>query len=322
MRLDLIERIRATFLQAGFQMSEPTVARPVSFDLVARRGQDLVLVKAFTNADSLGEPLASELRTLASILHASPILVGERSSAGPLEDGVLYFRHKVPLVTPGTLEAHLVQGEPPLVYAAPGGYYVNVDGAALRALRESRQLSLGQMAEAAGVSRRAIGMYEEGMGALVEVVERLEAYLQEPLVRPVELFQQPAPAALPPFDPGAMREALEREVLRQLDTMGYRVVRTERSLFDAVGHDQAKDDDTILAGVGELDPSLAERARALQSIGHIVERKVVFIVRDRKSREHLEGTAVVGREELAGLDAPADMMDLIRKRAPPTDEGR
>ena len=174
MRTDLIERTRATLQGAGFQLSEPTAARPVSFDLVARKGLQLLLVKVFTNADGLGEPLAQELRTLAGLLEASPLLVGERSSAGPLEDGVLYFRHRVPLVSPGTLEGFLLRDEPPLVYAAPGGYYVNVDGAVLRGLRETRQLSLGQVAEAAGVSRRAVAMYEEGMGALVDVVERLE----------------------------------------------------------------------------------------------------------------------------------------------------
>jgi putative transcriptional regulator len=316
MRTELIERTRALLLQAGFHLSEPTVARPVSFDLVARKGDVLLLLKVFTNADSLAEPLAAELRTLAGLLHAAPLLVGERSSAGPLEDGVLYFRHKVPLTTPGTLEEYLLRGEPPLVYAAPGGYYVNVDGAHLRSLREARQLSLGQVAEAAGVSRRAVAMYEEGMGALVEVVERLEALFQEALVEPVPLFQSPAaPQTLPAFDPALLREALLMQVFQRLDAMGYKVVPTERSLFNAVGADQRREENLILTGVGDLDQELIARAKALQSIGAVVGREVVVIVRDRKRREHLEGTALIAQDELARMDEPGDVVDLIRRRA-------
>lgn len=314
MRAGLIERTRATLSQAGFQLSEPTVARPVSFDLVARREGTLLLVKAFTNADSLGEPLAQELRTLAGLLRAAPLLVGERSSAGPLEDGVLYFRHKVALVTPGTLEQHLLEGQPPLVYAAPGGYYVNIDGAVLRVLREQRQMSLGQVAEVAGVSRRAVAMYEEGMGALVDVVERLERFFQEPLVRPVDLFRAPQAAEPPPYDPAQAREVLEREVLGMLHRLGFRVVRTERSVFDAVGADERRAENLILTGVGEIDPGMAERAKVLQSIGHVVEREVVVFVRDRKSREQVEGTAVIAQDELARMDEPNDVVELIRRR--------
>lgn len=322
MRLDTIERTRAALAQAGFQLSQPTPVRPVSFDLVARRGGTLLLVKVFANADSLNEPLASELRTLAALLQAAPLLVGERSSAGDLEDGVLYYRHRVPLVTPGTLESFLLQREPPLVYAAPGGYYVTVDGAALRALRQARHLSLGQLAEAAGVSRRAIAMYEEGMGALVDVVERLEAFLQEALVRPVEVFQ-PAPRVEPPaFEPARLREALEREVLVYLAGLGYRVVTTERSLFNAVSQEARHAENLILTGVGELEPDLALRARALQSIGAVVEQDVAIFVRDRREREQVEGTAVIGRDELERMGQPGEVLDLIRRRGQPAQPSR
>lgn len=317
MRAELVEQTRTTLTRAGFELSVPTVLRPVSFDVVARKGDVLLLVKVFTNADSLSEPLAAELRTLAQLLRASPLLIGERSSAGALEDGVLYLRHRVPLVTPATLEGELLRDEPALVYAAPGGYYVNVDGPMLRGLREHRQLSLGQIAEVAGVSRRAIAMYEEGMGALVEVVERLEGFFEEPLVRPVEMFQAP-PQDIPDFDPATPREALERDVLALLSGLGYHVVPTGRSLFDAVGHDpsaRGREASLLLAGVGDLDAAMADKARALQSIGSIAGTHFALIVRDRKSREHLEGAPLIGRDELSRMGQTEDIVALMRKRA-------
>jgi putative transcriptional regulator len=314
MRDGLIERTRSSLAQAGYALSEATALRAASFDLVARRDEQALLVKVFSNVDSLGEAVAKELRVLCGLLRAAPLLVGERASAGPLEDSVVYVRHGVPLVTPATLELFLLEGVPPLVYAAPGGFYVNLDGPRLRDLRAERSLSLGQLAEAAGVSRRAIAMYEEGMGALVEVAERLEQFLEEALVQPVELFQPAKQSEPPDFDPHARREALERAVLGQLHALGYRVVPTGRSPFNAVTQEQ-RSEELILTGVGTLDAELAERARALRSIGDVVEREVVVFVRDRKEREHVGGAALIAQPELERMDGAADVLDLIRRRS-------
>ncbi|MCA1812683.1 MAG: transcriptional regulator [Halobacteriales archaeon] len=314
MRTELIDRTRTALGQAGYALSEPSALRSASFDLVARRSDQVLLVKVFSNVDSLGEAVARELRVLCGLLRAAPLLVGERASAGPLEDSVVYVRHGVPLVTPGTLEQFVLEGVPPLVYAAPGGFYVNLDGPRLRDLRAERNLSLGQLAEAAGVSRRAIAMYEEGMGALVDVAERLEQFLEEALVQPVALFQPPRESEPPQYDPAAPREALERAVLQHLQALGYRVVPTGRSPFNAVSQEQRRDE-LILTGVGEMDADLGERAKALRSIGSIVEREVVVFVRDRKQREHVEGAALITQGELERMDETADVLDLIRRRA-------
>jgi predicted transcriptional regulator len=158
-------------------------------------------------------------------------------------------------------------------------------------------------------------MYEEGMGALVEVAERLEQFLEEALVQPVELFQPPPRAAdAPAFDPSEAREALERAVLQHLHALGYRVVPTGRSPFNAVTH-EAERDALILTGVGELDAELAERARALRSIGTVVGRDVVVFVRDRQEREHVAGAALIAQPELERMDSTMDVLDLIRRRA-------
>jgi len=320
MRTDLVGRTRSVLEQAGFALSDPHALRPATFDLVARRENTLLLVKVFTNADSLGEDLADELRMLAGLLDAAPLLLGERSSAGPLEDGVLYVRHRVPVVTLGTLEGALVRDEPPLVYAAPGGYYVNLDGMALRALREARRVSLGQLAEVAGVSRRAIAMYEEGMSALVEVAERLEEFFQEPVARPVDVFQRSEPRETPELDPSKLREALLREVLGRLCEIGYKVAVTQRAPFQAVSQDAAHKT-LFLTGVADLEQGMAERARMMQSIASVVEREVAIFVRDRRSREDLQGLALIDQRELARMDESEQVLALIRERTRPARPG-
>ena len=87
-----------------------------------------------------------------------------------------------------TLHDYLVEGVPSLIYAAPGGLYVNIDGDTLKTLRTQRNVSLGTLANVAGVSRKAIRMYEAGMGAKVEIAVKLEKFFDEPLVRPADMF--------------------------------------------------------------------------------------------------------------------------------------
>src|SRR5207247_5799947 len=125
-----------------------------------------------------------------------PLVVGERSGTGSLEDGVIYTRFGVSILSRRTLGEFLEEGVPPFLYSAPGGLYVRLDADALRRLREERQVSLGTLADIAGVTRRTIQMYLEAVSATMEVAMRREAYLKASLAMPAEPFARlPYPAA-------------------------------------------------------------------------------------------------------------------------------
>src|SRR5207245_11118615 len=111
---------------------------------------------------------------------------GERSGTGSLEDGVIYTRFGVSILSRRTLGEFLEEGVPPFLYSAPGGLYVRLDADALRRLREERQVSLGTLAAIAGVPRRTSQLYLEGMSATMEDAMRLEEVVNETLVMPVD----------------------------------------------------------------------------------------------------------------------------------------
>ena len=185
-RGDLIDDVRSLLARAGFAVSERCDLRPVSFDLVARRDRDLLILKVLTNVDALTEAIAAEIKLLCRFLEGRPLLVGLRAGAGNLEDGVIYNRHDIPIVTPTTMAEYVLDGTPPMVFAAPGGFYVHLDHDALRQARTDLGVSLGTVAQIAGVSRRAIQMYEQGMSASIDAAMRLEEFLQRELIRPTD----------------------------------------------------------------------------------------------------------------------------------------
>lgn len=313
-RSDLIEHIRRLLSHAGFAVSDRYTVRPISFDMVARRDDTLLVLKVLGNADALGERVAHELRVLARFLKASPLLVAERSGTGPLEDGVVYQHRGVPVITLGTLREHLVENAAPMAYASPGGLYVNLRREMLRMIRVQRSLSLGLLAQVAGVSRRAIQMYEEGMHATIDSALRLEEFLHESLVEPINPFRPfPERVAAAHEDEPSLEGMAEFEstVLTMLRDLGFRVVPTQQSPFAAVTQNPTE---TILTGVERKDPSDENRARILASVKSVAETDAMYVTSRDTDRVQVQGTPLVRRKELDKMRDPDELVTLLRER--------
>ncbi|PKK85530.1 MAG: transcriptional regulator [Thermoplasmata archaeon HGW-Thermoplasmata-1] len=328
-RIELINAVSRTLARAGFYVSDVCDLRPVSFDIVARRDNQLFIIKVLTNIDAFSESVAHELKMLSKVLKGAPLLIGSHSGSGPLEDEVVYLRYDVPLMTYGTFHDYVVDGVAPLVYAASGGYYVKLNGAEMRRIRDEMGLSLGEVAEAIGVSRRAIGMYEEGMNAKIDVAARLEEFLLERLEPQAS---RPARATafsslVRGFDPfSAMREIwkevnttmqelldMQDDMFRKLSGMGYELVPTRRSPFSMVMEEKERDDNVLLSGVGGEDRNLAKRARIVANLSSVTEKPAVFFV-EKIEKDNIGGTPIIRKRELVRINGPEELMELILER--------
>jgi putative transcriptional regulator len=309
-RDQLIDSVREVLAKTGFYLSEPHGERGLCFDFVARRDNLLLIVKVLQNVDALNKATADELKNISRSLRASPVVIGERTGTGTLEMGVIYSRFDVPILSRRTFLDFFEEGVPPFIYSAPGGLYVKLDTEALRALREHGQLSLGTLAEIAGVSRRTIQMYLEGMSASIDVAARLEAFLKEPLVLPMDPFEFIA-AAEGATPPSAQLEAFERELFQRLERLGYSVLPTVRSPFDGLArHEQT----TYLTGVESADTKLDKKATIVSNIGRVVEKDAVMFVEHRTVRLSIQGLPVIAREELRRVKNRDAVEDLIAER--------
>jgi putative transcriptional regulator len=309
-REDLLVKIRKALAKAGFFVSDPHNIRSISFDIIARRDKELLIIKALTNIDSISVDDADQLRTLATALGGSPMIIGLHSSSGKLEQGILYSRFGIPIISEDTFHEHLLEGVPPFVYAAPGGLYVRLDGELIRKIREERNISLGTLAEMAGVSRKAIQMYESGMGAMIEIAAKIEEFLNEPIVMPLNPFYYTPEVAktLQTFDKFS---GFNRDIFEMLREIGYSVVPTIRCPFDAL----AKEEDLLLlAGIGE-NPQMTERkARVVGNISRVTEKKSVIFVSQKVTTKDIGGTPLITRDELRRADDADDVLELILQR--------
>ncbi len=325
-REQAIERVRRLLASVGFYVSDAHSIRPTSFDLVARRDSLLLVLKVLKNIDALDPEEAARLRELGGLFPAVALVVGQTSGTTPLEAGVVYNRYGVPILAEESLADYVGKGVPPFLFSSPGGVFARIDGPRLREIREARSLSLGALASVAGVSRRTIQLYEDGAGAEVHVVERLEEYVGEPIALPIDLLRLPPSGRTPrresdeeepsprPHELSPTGDAMRDDVFRQLDTMGWEVVVTLRCPFDAFTHGPTSSaEEVLLTSVGSLRTA-HHRAEVLQELARVLEGHALFVVREPPAHRSVDGLAIVTVRELQRHRDRDELVELLTER--------
>jgi putative transcriptional regulator len=299
---------------AGFTVSDRCAIRPKSFDIAARRGDDVLLLKLLANIDAFDGYTGAEMRRLGEYLDATPLVIGLRTRNEELKPGVIYFRHGVPVFSPDTAMDLFIEEVPPLIYAAPGGLYVNIDGELLSEVRSEEEMSLGKLANELGVSRRTVSKYEDGMSASVEVAAELEEIFNQPLANPVEVLDGAEEVRDDVEDPGeAEADPDDAHLITVLTRVGFDVHPTMRAPFKAVSEDESRQR-KMLTGHSDFNRTAEKRARIMSSVGEVTRTRSVYVV-DRARQESVEGTALIEREEIERIDDPEELEDIIRERA-------
>ncbi|MGI5965144.1 MAG: transcriptional regulator [Candidatus Methanomethylophilaceae archaeon] len=310
-REDLIATTRDLLARAGYVVSSPLNLRSICFDIVARKDDNLLIIKVLSNIDAFSKENAEEMKILSDALSASALLIGERSSSGALEEGIIYSRFDVPIISNETLMSYILEEEAPAIYAAPGGLYVKLDGELLREIRERSGISLGVLAETAGVSRRTIQMYESGMGAMIDAALRIEEFFDMPIIMPLNPFGYRTGSSVGKHElSGDVRTG--SEVMNKLMEIGFSITPLAKSPFDALSR---VDDVLILTGAGSNDEKLMQRALIASEISDLVGRLSVVIVDSEPARENINKTAVVSNKELKKMDESGTLTDLVLSRS-------
>jgi putative transcriptional regulator len=315
-RTELFEFIRDTLSNAGYYVSDAYFIRSIGFDLIARRDNSLLIIKVLTNINAFPEQIAEELKKLAFLLGGHPLLIGLRTGAGILETGVVYDRFGIQAINPATLHGHLLEGIPLKVYAAPGGFYTNINTSKLVALRKQQNLSRGNFARSIHVSRRMVRMYEEGMNARVDVAFRIEKSLGDSLIQPIDITHNKQEV---PTDNKHSKEQLQTEYLQPLQheifsllhELGYTIITLGKCPFEAVSKEREK---ILLTCVQHYDSKIKQKAKVVSNISKITEKQAVFFTDKKGIKNNIEGTPLIIREELRKLKDPEEIIELIIER--------
>ena len=304
---DSANEIAHTLRMAGLEIVECADFN-FCLDAAARGEGKHIIVKAASNVDKIDEEIASELRTVGSALAASSLIVGSRTQHGTLEENVVYERHGIPALTMETFRRVLNENEQPYIHARRGGFFVTLDGGRLREARERLGLSLGQLAERVGVTRRAIYEYERmGMTAALPTVERLERVLSTDVALPQDILNWKGDEPERPPNPATGEK---KNLVDSLSNAGFEAYPLDKAPFDII----AKEGDSKIGLLQERtltqNHSLG-RVRVAKTIAEFLDT-IFMVITKREVADEIEGVPVIGEKALKRARDPEAVMDLAK----------
>lgn len=306
MHAALLESVVRILSKANFNVADLAETKPRCFDIVARRDDLILILKVLYNVDSLKPEAADEMKKLSKVLEASPMVVGERFKFDFLERGVVYTRYGLPVINLATFYDFIVEGIPPYIYSAPGGYYVKLDSEKIREAREKLGISIGEMAKMLGVTRRTIKKYEEGTDTSLPIAAKIEEILGTFAIKQIDLLNFVDEDV---SEDEAYFEGKEGEILEQLRVIGLSVYPVKQAPFDAVSSVEKRQ---ILTGVKQVR-EIEKRARILGKISKALETKAAYIT-DRDCKSKVNSVVFVLKEELYSVSSPKDFISLLREK--------
>lgn len=306
-RSQLLQNIENLLKSQGYKTSD--IYDQGSFDIVARKNLLILLLKTFQNIDSINESNAHEMKQLANIFLASPIIIGEKSRNGFLEEGVIYERYDIPTIGFETLKNMIVYNEYPEILADRGGYFVKIDGNVIKQYREEYSLSLKDLADLAHVSRATMYKYEnEIVRANTETAMILEEILNTKVTLDIDLLKQPKKDDI---------EFSNGDDTLDLSKLGYGVVSTNKSPFDAVAKMKSSNNQSpLMANVekNRTEKTLKRMAVPLKDLSMVTTSEPVFIINNEKIKESIGTIPVIKSWELKEFENSKELLKLIKER--------
>lgn len=307
-RSKMLQEIENLLKSEGYKTSD--IYEQGSFDIVARKNLSILLLKTFLNIDSINEINAYEMKQLANIFLASPIIIGEKSRNGILEEGIIYERYDIQTISFETLKNMIIYNEYPEILADRGGYFVKIDGSVIKQYRDEYSLSLKDLADLAHVSRATMYKYEnEIVRANTETAMILEEILNTKVTLDIDLLKQPTEDTIEYSQNG--------EGTNDLSKLGYGVISTNKSPFDAVAKmKSSKEQSPLIANIekNRSEKTLKRMAIPLKDLSVITTSEPVFIINNDKIRESLNSIPVIKSWELKEFEHSKELLKMIKER--------
>lgn len=304
MRETILLNTSSMLKEHGFAI-ESFVHSNTCFDLVAKRPDMTLVLKAFNNIDALREQHAAELRKIAALFNATVLVIGEKSKAFTLKKGVLYERLGLTALSLGSLKELLDEHFPSVRYFK-GKNIVELDHEKLKERRKQLGLTLQQVADNIQSTVESIHRYEKGATASLNTAEKLEDVLSTNLVKKINLFEEQKKKE---NDERFFEENFEDDALEKVHDLGVKVAVFKHSPFKAF----ARPKDSLIIGKAKVKQDLERKAVELTKTKHAFQGTPLIISRELKYK-HVSEIPIVAEEELDTLSKFKDLMKIVKER--------
>ncbi|MBM3308753.1 MAG: helix-turn-helix domain-containing protein [Candidatus Altiarchaeales archaeon] len=303
MKPQLLSKVVELLDGSGFSVSECMGSRSC-FDLVARRGREIFLIKILSNIEGLNGNTVHELRKVASLVGGVPLVVGERLKSSRLLDGVLYERYGVQVFNVSTLR-DVVCNVMPAVRSIRGNYCSRINSDLLRRLRERLDLTQEELARELGVSKQSVYRYESTGRVLSRIMEKMMNLFEE---NERLLLHESVLHSVPLEDRSYRMHVTDmtKGVADKLSGMGFSTSITNAP-FDVV----ARKDDTVYALVSDDYRRLEQKIALVDELMDLINGYGMCVTNRSIGSK---GVAVLSPEELDEFSSARELFRRISGR--------
>ena len=270
------------------------------FDIAAKR-ESLYLLKVLMNIDGLTQGQASSLRTISYFISANPFVISTRNNRESLSDDTVYERFDIPVLTPKSFDEMLV-GELVAEHSAKGRHTLEINTFTLRERRQEMKYTLEQLADQAGISKKALYEIEnKRVNPTKGTVRKLEALLSITLTMPYE------PTAVQPsyLQP---KDDFQKNVSQELSRIGIDNSSVYSAPFEIVG----KEKFSLITTLSENTAKIRRESAKVKGLSDTLNSKALFIAR-RTREKTIDGVPVVLESDLPEIDSTKHLSEILEE---------
>ena len=256
MKQTLLDRINIFLLKKGFTIKNLT---RTCFDILARRNEQILLIKVLEDANSISKQFTEEMISIASYINASPLVIAEKAGT-KLEDSIVYSRFDIYTLNFNTFLS-CISNKFPFIKRSQAGLTASIVGKKLKEKREELGYSLNALSKKIGVTSRMITKYEnENSEVTVSRAMKLYDLFGHQIFNEVNVFVQ-----------HDLQSKFETEVSRKYIELGFDATETKKTPFDIIAK---KDNELILTEVSDnVNPQMQSLSKLLDADNLIIFRK-------------------------------------------------
>jgi putative transcriptional regulator len=282
-----------------------------SLDILVK---DLSLVKVAEDTKDLNHKGFRDLLAISASTKASPLMISEKIEDEHIESGIIFEKNGVRVVNLETFMAYL-NGEKISIYEWRGSFYIKIDHKKLREMREKARMSLGDLAERLGVSRKSVYEYERDlMDPDIDHGERLIDLFGEEIVGSIDLLSKTE------YEIDRMKlikrlakiSSAEDKIVNKINREGLSAVRLYRTAPDIVG---VFEEESFMIVIDDHRKAVEER---IQKINEAMKFSKSFRIRSfiagKDLNEEIIRDIKESRAEIISLDRlERELKEFIRR---------
>lgn len=256
----LFDELGMFLLKKGYLIKSLTSG---CFDILARKGEQILLIKILKDANAISKEYAAEMRKIADYVQASPLIIAEKAGQA-LEENVVYARLGIFTLNFTTFK-NAVDNKYPFVQSTKAGLVASIDGKKLRESRERQGLSINDLSRKVGVSHQMIQRYESANAEITMIkAAKMRSIFGNDIFKRVTIFSRQ----------GSTPDEQDQDrnpITEKYRGLGFHATQTRKSPFDVIAK---KGKEVILTDVGDkVDPNITPISRLLGADNLVIFRK-------------------------------------------------